>query len=154
MQQERLKKGAQGTEIFTILCRQRDRAVDWCWEIWKELGGELPATLDVQVPAMSAVIRLPIPSGDSVGDEGGRRSLTRAKVIEACVGALSDIPGYHDLLQQTEEQTGQKAELSLAWQTGGRLDWITQSQDYDTDHKKRSWSVLSGYSVMPVSPLP
>ncbi len=150
-QMEWLKRGGGGTEIFMLLHKERDRATDWCWEIWRELGGELPTTLDVMVPALQMTVRLPMPTGDYLGDTSQFGTMSRQGVIKACEKALGSLPTFQRIKQQRESETGEVVELALAWQTNGRLDWVTQQQDLDVEGRKRYWSVLGGFGTMPVS---
>lgn len=131
-----LKRGQRGSHVFIMKVSERTRALDWFWELWRDLGGELPQKLDVQVPALSTSVRLKLPEDDE--EVGGRKTLDvlgpRA-VVDTCWGMLE---GVYD-----RQQIDRDTDVGLAWKTeDGRLDWI--AFDTTVQGRPRNWGVLVG----------
>lgn len=140
-------------------------------EIWRELGGLIPANIDVRLPAFDLRVRIPIPdevpchvddSDDAVHAPGsgpmalhssaygdgreGFRILTRDRLIATVENLAAIVPDWHDLL---EYRKNQGYGLELAWRRGTVLDWVTE--ETTVDGKPREWAVLSGIVLKQVS---
>ena len=137
-----LKSGRKGTHVFIMKIAERSRALDWYWELWRELGGELPLRIDVDVPALSTTVRLEIPEEDEVGSKRICKELSAQKIIKTCWRMMGEAVDLHDLLDQRDDRQGE-LDLELAWKAeDGALDWIA----YQTTvtGKARDWAILAG----------
>lgn len=135
-----LRHGRRGTHVFIMKIAERSRALDWYWELWRELGGELPTRLDIAIPALSTSVRLLIPEDpDQVGGQFAQKQLAAGTVVDTCWEMLEDVTDRETL----ERQRNMGMTIALAWKSvAGRLDWIA----YDTtvQGKSRGWAVLAG----------
>lgn len=140
-----LKDRHQGTQIFILKMGERSRAVDWYWEIWRELGGELPSRFDISVPSLSTSIRLLIPQeGEEVGNSKQCKQFDPEQVIQTCWEMLQKSIDIEDLKRQRAE-SGSKTDvnLQLAWKAmDGSLDWVAWSTT--VQRKSRNWALLAG----------
>ena len=125
--------------------------MDWMWEIWKDLDGVLPETLDIGIPDLQTTIRLKRPVEDSVGSMATCRALSRSKVLMTCLDGLRGLPRFDDLVHGVEREMGERPRLELAWQREGHLDWITKQDEGAEDGCRREWALLAGFSVLNVS---
>lgn len=143
-----LRKRGSGTHIFIIKIRQRSRALDWYWEIWRELGGELPSRVDIGIPALSTSVRLIIPEDDDPGGRMTRKLLNPKSAIHTCFDMIS---GAVDLDALTSFSKEPDLGLQLAWKTGdGYLDWLAWRTT--VIGKKRDWGILAGVARTQTSP--
>jgi len=146
-----LKNGRGDTQVFIFNCRERRRAMDWMWEIWKDLDGVLPEMLDIGIPDLQTTIRLKRPVEDSVGSMATCRALSRSKVLMSCLDGLRELPRFDDLVHGVEREMGERPRLELAWQREGHLDWITKQEEGAEDGVRREWALLAGLSMLNVS---
>lgn len=138
--------GKSGSHVFIIKISERTRAADWFWELWRDLGGELPQRLDVQIPQLGTSVRLAIPEDPE--EVGGRETLdilNPETVIDTCWEMLE---GIYD-----RDKVGRDTDVGLAWKTeDGRLDWL--AFDTTVQGRPRDWAILVGlarqnpYTVM------
>ena len=133
-----------GTQIFLVKFAERSRALDWYWQLWRDLGGELPTRLDVVVPAFSTTLRLPVPEDEyETGGRTTRAAMSPANVTRLAREAISGAVDTERLLQGRQDNL----QLEIAWMsTGGRLDWV--NWDTTVQGKKRDWAVLAGLARM------
>lgn len=145
-----LSTGRRGTHVFILNVGTRSRSVDWYWELWRDLGGELPTRIDVNVPHLSTVIRLNIPEDeDSVGGKATRAMLNPEAATKTCWDLLRDVVDMKDLMEQRGERE-QALVLKLAWKAlDGSLEWI--AHDTTVEGKVRDWAVLAGMAKGTVS---
>ncbi|KPV77586.1 uncharacterized protein RHOBADRAFT_51419 [Rhodotorula graminis WP1] len=148
----RLHFRTEGTNIFLFRTRTHAIAKEWVWRLYRALGGQLPRTLDVSVPGLGAVVRLPVPTGpgddgddeDEVmtGDEDERayRHLQPQVVVDACVAQLASVPEWREVVE-TAKRDG--AQLRLAWRRESTLDWVGKGH---RGEKKRDWAVIGGFA--------
>ena len=138
-----LKRGEKGRHVFIMKVSERSRAADWFWELWRDMGGELPRRLDIQIPALATSVRLAIPQDDD--EVGGRRTtdlLNPKTVVDTCWEMLEDI--------YDREKLDRDSDIGLAWKTeDGRLDWL--SFDTTVQGKIRDWAVLVGLARQDVN---
>ena len=141
-----LLNGRRGTQIFLVKFAERSRALDWYWQLWRELGGELPSRLDIVVPAFSTTLRLPVPEDEyEVGGKATRTAMSPERVTQLAKEAIASAVDYDRLLQGRSTQTD--LELAIAWKsTDGHLDWV--NWDTTVQGKKRDWAVLAGLAKM------
>ncbi len=150
-QYKMLKQDGSWTQVFVFIGRNKKTTRDWTWEIWRELGGELPDQLQVNVPDLESIIKLPIPSDDFVGSSSTCKIMTRKNILQACEEALLGMPHVRTLLEEARSATGSNLQLELAWQRGDQLDWISANDERTDEGRKRNWAVLEGFSVIAVS---
>ncbi|ORY24284.1 Pleckstrin homology domain-domain-containing protein [Naematelia encephala] len=133
-----LKRGRKGSHIFVLKIAERSRAVDWYWELWRELGGELPPRIDIFVPTFSTSVRLLVPEDEEVGGRRTRQDMNPKSLIKTCWDLLDEAIDLRDLLKGREEP-----DLELAWKTmDGSLDWLAHRTT--VQGKTRDWDVLAG----------
>jgi hypothetical protein len=138
--------GKSGSHVFIIKISERTRAADWFWELWRDLGGELPRRLDIQIPQLGTSVRLAIPEDPE--EVGGRETLdilNPETVIDTCWEMLE---GIYD-----HDKVGRDTDVGLAWKTeDGRLDWLAFNTT--VQGRPRDWAILVGlarqnpYTVM------
>jgi hypothetical protein len=144
-----LRQGRKGTHIFIMKLGERSRAIDWFWEIWRDLGGELPEMFEVIVPGLSTSVKMKIPKGDEVGGRQTLKDLHPKRVIETCEQLLREMVDFEGLERQKREQDGE-VDLELAWKdVDGGLDWIGHTTT--VMGKRRDWSILAGVAIAGVS---
>jgi hypothetical protein len=125
--------------------------MDWAWEIWKDLDGQLPMTLEVSVPDLRSVVRLSRPLEDSTGSIATCRALSRSRILKDTVTALQKMPNFGELLYNAQRETGETFRLELAWRREGHLDWITREDELGPDGTRRDWALLAGLAIISVS---
>ncbi|CAD6886632.1 unnamed protein product [Tilletia laevis] len=158
-----------GTNIILFNPRFPSAAVDWMWEIWRELGGMIPASIDVHMPTLDLHVRLPVPEeipdheaamlsertsttgalllhsslarkhGHAEAGQEGYKIVNRQSVIGLVVQLVEAEPQLRELLDWLVAG-GQQ--LELAWRRGTALNWIIQ--DMTVEMEPRCWALLSG----------
>lgn len=145
-----LSTGRRGTHVFVMKLGERSRAMDWYWEIWRELGGELPTQFDIEVPALSTSVRIKMPQDDV--DIGGRltqKQLNPRRLIDTCWDMVSQTIDVQEILDQ-KRQAGDQLDLELAWKgVDGVLEWVAWSNT--VQNRARDWAVLAGVAKLTVS---
>ncbi|GLB38456.1 putative pleckstrin homology domain containing protein [Lyophyllum shimeji] len=128
----------EGTNIFIFKHKNRSRAYDWIWQIWRQLGGQIPSTVEVRNLRMNTRVRIDVPS------DGGEISqvLSRANAIALCKNVLSSVPGWNELI---EREMIEGKSLELAWRMDTNLDWIWL--DDDVAGEERREAVLCGLAL-------
>ncbi|TKY85544.1 hypothetical protein EX895_005706 [Sporisorium graminicola] len=159
----------QGTDIVFFDCRARSVAADWMWELWRELGGLIPESLEVHVPSFGLKVRIPIPENmpversesittpasqlssekggllalSSIGksQDGGEgfKLINRNNVISMIWKLFCRIEQWKDLMEQSQKRG---LRLDLAWRRGTELDWVINERT--VENEPRHWAVLSG----------
>ena len=149
-QAEWLKRGRTGTHVFIMKIKERSRALDWYWELWRDLGGELPERIEISVPALSTSIRIMISKDDNmVGSKRVCRELSPQNTVKTCWEMMGEAIDLQDLLDQRNDQAGQ-LDLELAWKAiDGSLDWVAHRTT--VSGKPRDWAVLAGIARLEVS---
>ncbi|WVR06432.1 hypothetical protein IAU60_003463 [Kwoniella sp. DSM 27419] len=141
-----LRGRKRGTQVFIMKLGERSRALDWYWEIWRDLGGELPDRMEIGVPSLSTSIRLLVPRDDENGMVGGAEQLrmfAKDKVVQTCWDMLTESLDVADLRRQSEEIHGERLRLEMAWKSSdGGLDWV--AFDSTVQKKGRAWALLAG----------
>lgn len=130
------------------------------WELWRELGGEIPRALDIHMPAIDVRVRVPIPEevpeeftheyasvGAALTLRGeGFKIMTKERLLSTVLGLAKGHPDWCNLI---ELATKQGIKFELAWRTGTTLDWVRESQTVSGE--PRDWAVLCGQVVKEVS---
>ncbi|KAF8073812.1 Pleckstrin homology domain-containing protein [Lyophyllum atratum] len=133
------QRSKEGTNIFIFKHKSRSRAYDWIWQLWRQLGGQIPNTIDVRNPRLNTRVKIDIPSADAGNIS---QVFTRDNAIALTVNALRTVPGWNELIQR-ELKEGKS--LQLAWRVDTNLDWIWL--DDDVDGEERRWAVLCGLAL-------
>ncbi|KAK0562823.1 hypothetical protein OC844_002504 [Tilletia horrida] len=158
-----------GTNIILFNPRYASAAIDWMWEIWRELGGVIPAQIDVHMPTLDLHVRLPVPDevpereaamiserlsttgalllhshlarqhGHAEPGHEGYKLINRQSVIGLVVQLVEAEPQLRDMLDWL---MAGGLQLELAWRRGNTLDWIIQ--DMTVDFEPRCWALLGG----------
>lgn len=156
-----------GTNVVLFEARAMSVAADWLWELWRELGGHIPDSLEVHVPSADVRVRFPIPEempcqalddgaklpqsqselallsrADCVQPGGtgeGYKLINRRYLTTTMLRKLSGVKEWEEPLQ-TALKRGIR--LELAWRKGVTLDWVLH--DNSLDGHRRDWSVLCG----------
>ena len=139
-----------GRHVFVMKVAERSRALDWFWELWRELGGELPMRVDVTVPDLSTTVRLLLPTDDNaVGSRRVCRELSPKNTLKTCWDMMEKAIDLKDLLSQRRDK-GDDLDLELAWKSvDGTLDWVAYRTTV-TGHA-RDWALLAGVATSMVS---
>lgn len=158
-----LHRAKEGTNIFVFKVRSRTRALDWTWQLWyvscvtqshtctvdigsqcrRELGGQIPSSIDVSSPALEARIEIEVP--EVMDFERGYKVFSPTNVIELCRKSFSNVQDWKELVEQ---RLAEGKELALAWRMETKLDWIWM--EYDAEGTRREWAVLCGLALKQV----
>ncbi|KAE8222626.1 hypothetical protein CF319_g4199 [Tilletia indica] len=158
-----------GTNIILFNPRFSSAAADWMWEIWRELGGMIPPSIDVHVPTLDLHVRLPVPEevpdheaamltertsttgalllhsslarkhGHAEPGQEGYKLVNRQSVIGLVLQLVEAEPQLREMLDWL---VAGGLQLELAWRRGTTLDWIIQ--DLTVEMEPRCWALLSG----------
>ncbi|PWN27194.1 hypothetical protein BDZ90DRAFT_280110 [Jaminaea rosea] len=153
-----------GTNILLFDARGISVAADWVWDLWREVGGLIPETLEVHIPVLDLRIKFPIPeempadeadevtqqvacgegelaltNGTHRGGGEGYTLINRAHLSRTILRMLKGVPEWEEPLQIALKRG---ARFELAWRRGLTLDWVIH--DTTLDNQPRDWSVLCG----------
>ncbi|WWC88719.1 uncharacterized protein L201_003632 [Kwoniella dendrophila CBS 6074] len=150
-----------GSQIFIMKLAERSRSLDWFWEIFRELNGELPFKFDISIPDLSTSIRLFVNNNNDnnnnndgiskiqdddneIGNSKQCAKFQKDKVIKDCYEMLLNTSiNIEELKKQSEIGSSTRLNLQLAWKNNfGNLDWIVY--DNTVQGEKRDWNLLSG----------
>ena len=148
--QEQTRGRKNRSLVFVFMGRERTRMLDWCWQLWCDLGGQVPEQLRVQVPVFDSTIDLPRPSGPRTAI---LRAFSRSQILLDTFTALrAQLPDYDDLVAREKERSGgnQPLRLELAWEADMHLDWIPPFAEWSVENARRDWAVLAGLSMIQV----
>ncbi|WVQ73104.1 hypothetical protein IAR50_002668 [Cryptococcus sp. DSM 104548] len=133
----------KGTQIFLIKLSERSRALDWYWELFRDLGGELPDRFDVFTPSLSTYIRFRVSQGEEADTTALFKRFNRDRVIKTCWDVLNKDNTIDKLLKEREMETKEATDLELVWKgTDGVLDWVAYAST--VEGLKRPWAMLAG----------
>ncbi|KDQ11404.1 hypothetical protein BOTBODRAFT_57377 [Botryobasidium botryosum FD-172 SS1] len=141
---DRFRLRQAGLGVFIFKMKSRSRSIDWLWNLWRELEGEIPPSIEIRCPALGSRVRFEIPRFDPLGGEG-YKMFSRDYVLGLCRDSLAGIPNWDVLI---EEQLRNGGKLMLAWRKGTRLEWIWL--DEDVNGNRRNWEVLYGLALREV----
>ncbi|KAI5122450.1 hypothetical protein M0805_008762 [Coniferiporia weirii] len=130
-------RSSQGLNVFVLRPKSKSRAVDWIWNLWKELGGALPSSFEVSCPLVHSRVSIPIPDSGN-----GWKVLTRDYIIDQCSRALENSFAWRTVVQ-LPILNGRR--LELCWRTNTKLDWVWLKDD--VEGRKRDWEVLFGAAL-------
>lgn len=132
-------RAKEGTNIFIFKLRSRSRAYDWFWLLWRHMGGQLPATLDIRNPQLNTKVSVDIPEDYILNSEKLYSMFRRENIISLCMDTLQAVPQWYHLIERELEKG--KA-LQLCWRVDSNVDWVWL--DDDVYGVSREWSVLCG----------
>ena len=149
-----LRTGRRGTHVFILKAHHRSSAVDWFWELWRDLGGELPERFEISIPTFQSSVRIAVPQDEDDDMVGSRRvcaAMSPDKTIRQCVDMTRQAVDLDHLLEQRQKAGLEKEpQLELVWKCQeGTLEWITGKTTLLG--LKRDWSVLAGVALTGVS---
>lgn len=140
-------RSREGTNIFLFQHKNRSRAWDWTWQLWRYLGGTLPPSIEVHNPRLNSTVTIDIPYRLQVDTDELYAMFTRDNIIQLCVQSLSTVPDWFALVEQEITQHGKR--LDLCWRRDAHLDWLWL--DEDVYGNERPWATLAGLAVQKVS---
>ncbi|KAF9565683.1 hypothetical protein CPC08DRAFT_629344 [Agrocybe pediades] len=129
----------EGTNIFVFKLKSRSRAYDWIWQLWKQMGGEMPRTVDIHNPRLNTKVTIDVPENAELDSTALYDLFKRENVIKMCMELLPAVPDWQHLVE-TEIKKGKS--LQLAWRLKANLDWVWL--ETDVEDKERDWAVLCG----------
>ncbi|KAI0372157.1 hypothetical protein BV20DRAFT_940447 [Pilatotrama ljubarskyi] len=132
----------RGTNVFVFKIKCRTRAVDWVWQLWRHLGGQLPPTIEIRSPTLDTRITIDVPGFDTADLDAAYAVFTRANIIGLCAKFLGTAPEFRALM---ERERAEGATFELAWRHGTNLDWVWRESD--VRDKPRKWAVLCGLAL-------
>ncbi|OXM79382.1 spore wall assembly-related protein [Cryptococcus neoformans Bt63] len=152
-----LRGHKKGTQIFILKLPERSRALDWYWELWRDLGGRLPERFDILVPVVSTSIRMNISEEVDNGQaDSGQllRHFCPGTVITTSWETLRKKTAFDDIIQQARlQRIKDEVDLQLVWKASdGVLDWVAYLET--VEGKKRPWALLAGLARLQNNPSP
>ncbi|KDR82730.1 hypothetical protein GALMADRAFT_844524 [Galerina marginata CBS 339.88] len=136
----------EGTNIFVFKLKSRSRAYDWCWQLWRQMGGQIPRTIDVYNPRLSTKVTIEVSEEDQLNSAALYQLFKRENILNLCMETLRKVPHYKYLVVG-EIEKGKS--LQLAWRLDATLDWMWLETDVSGKH--RDWSVLCGLAFKQAS---
>ncbi|KDQ62280.1 hypothetical protein JAAARDRAFT_454727 [Jaapia argillacea MUCL 33604] len=128
----------QGINIFVFKLKSRTRAVDWMWELWRHMGGQIPPHIEVHCPALETRMKIDISADDDVLDV-----VSRGNILELCTKTLGTLRDWEYVVMRPLADGS--ATLELAWRQETKLDWVWQEED--VHGRPRDWAVISGLAL-------
>ncbi|EMD39935.1 hypothetical protein CERSUDRAFT_112180 [Gelatoporia subvermispora B] len=137
------------TQIVIFKVKSRSRAVDWVWNLWRHLGGQLPSALEIWSPTLDTRVEINIPNHDTPSATAAYAVFNKDNLIKLCGKSLRSMQEYKSLI---EDRLAEGATFELAWRHGTILDWVWQLDD--VQGQSREWAVLSGLALKQGGTLP
>ncbi|KAH7921911.1 hypothetical protein BV22DRAFT_1197834 [Leucogyrophana mollusca] len=139
--------GKEGTNVFVFKTKSRTRALDWTWQLWRHLGGEIPSTIEVRCPSIEARVKIDVPVIDIINMERAYTMFSRRNIIELVQKSLgsshhSGDAASRDWKYVIEREMAAGKTLELAWRMEAKLDWVWQEDDIEGN--PRPWAILCG----------
>jgi len=134
-----LRRMKEGSNIFVFKLKSRSRAYDWIWQLWREMGGQLPSTIEVRNPRLDTTVRIDVPIAEN---DQIYKVFSRDNVIRLCMDSLRSVPDWKNVI---ERQMAKGQTLQLAWRADTNIDWIWLQHDAYRD--PRRWAVLCGLAL-------
>ncbi|KAI0354962.1 hypothetical protein OH77DRAFT_1404179 [Trametes cingulata] len=129
----------RGTNVFVFKVKCRTRAVDWVWNLWRHLGGQLPPAIEIRSPTLDTRVTIDVPSSDL---DAAYTVFTRSNIIGLCTKFLGTAPEFRALMAR---ERAEGATFALAWRHGAQLDWVWRERD--VREQPRKWAVLCGLAL-------
>lgn len=140
----------EGTNVFVFKPKCRTRAMDWCWQLWRHLGGKIPTSIELRCPAIGTRVDLDVPAVDEVSIDKVYHMFSRKNIIDIVRKSLTSSCGSHEVASRDWEHVVERkiaagTKLELAWNLEAKLDWIWKEED--VMGKPRPWAVLCGLAM-------
>lgn len=140
----------EGTNVFIFKPKCRTRAMDWCWQLWRHLGGKIPASIELRCPAIGTRIDLDVPAVDEANIDKAYRIFSRRNIIDTVQKSLASSCGSHEVASRdwkhvVEREIAAGTTLELAWNLEAKLDWVWKEED--VMGQPRPWAVLCGLAM-------
>ncbi|OCH86402.1 hypothetical protein OBBRIDRAFT_797244 [Obba rivulosa] len=145
----RTRESSRGTQILIFKVKSRTRAIDWVWNLWRHLGGQLPSTLEIRSPTLDTRLEINIPNYDTPSAAAAYAVFNKDNLTRLCEKSLRAMPEYRALV---ECRLAEGATFELAWRHGANLDWVWQLEDVRGN--PREWAVLCGIALKQGDQLP
>ncbi|KAG2039604.1 hypothetical protein BDR03DRAFT_1008925 [Suillus americanus] len=140
----------EGTNVFVFKPKCRTRAMDWCWRLWRHLGGKLPPSIELRCPAIGTRVDLDVPAVDEVNIDKAYHMFSRRNIIDTVRKSLASSCGSHEVASRdwnyvVEREIAAGTTLELAWNLDAKLDWVWKEED--VMGQPRPWAVLCGLAM-------
>lgn len=140
----------EGTNVFIFKPKCRTRAMDWCWQLWRHLGGKIPTSIELRCPAIGTRIDLDVPAVDEANIDKAYRIFSRRNIIDTVQKSLASSCGSHEVASRdwkhvVEREIAAGTTLELAWNLEAKLDWVWKEED--VMGQPRPWAVLCGLAM-------
>jgi len=145
-----LDRMQEGTNVFIFKPKCRTRAMDWCWRLWRHLGGKIPPSIELTCPAIGTRIDLDVPAVDEVNIDKAYHMFSRRNIIDTVRKSLASSCGSHEIASRdwnyvVERKIAAGTTLELAWNLEAKLDWVWKEED--VMGQPRPWAVLCGLAM-------
>lgn len=97
-----------GTHIWLFDARSASNSADWMWDLWRELGGQIPEAIDVHIPVLGFRVRIPIPDEIPLLQQKSNQKSMRT----------STKPGVKSLFRAMDEKDDDEEDDSLLMEGG------------------------------------
>lgn len=143
-------RGREGINVFIFKPKCRTRAMDWCWQLWRHLGGKIPASIELRCPAIGIRFDLDVPAFDEVSIDKAYHMFSRRNITDAVRKSMASSYGSHEVASRdwnhvVERKIAAGTTLQLAWNLGAKLDWVWKEED--VMGQPRPWAVLCGLAM-------
>ncbi|KAG2151386.1 hypothetical protein DEU56DRAFT_777628 [Suillus clintonianus] len=143
-------RAPEGTNVFVFKTKCRTRGMDWCWQLWRHLGGKIPASIELRCPAIGTRVDLDIPVVDADNIDKAYHMFSRRNIIDIVRKSLGSSCGSHEVASRdwkhvVEREIAAGTTLELAWNLGAKLDWVWKEEDVMC--QPRPWAVLCGLAM-------
>ncbi|OJA08772.1 hypothetical protein AZE42_01293 [Rhizopogon vesiculosus] len=143
-------RAKEGTNVFVFKAKCRTRAMDWCWQLWRHLGGQIPSSIELRCPVIGTRVSLDVPIVDAVHISRAYDMFSRRNIIDIVRNSLSSSPDSHETASRdwkhvVEPEIAAGKTLELAWRVDAKLDWVWQEED--VMGQPRPWAVLCGLAM-------
>ncbi|KAG2155842.1 uncharacterized protein EDB93DRAFT_1128478 [Suillus bovinus] len=140
----------EGTNVFVFKPKCRTRAMDWCWQLWRHLGGKIPTSIEIRCPAIGTRVDLDVPAVDEVNIDKAYHMFSRKNIIDTVRKSLASSCGSHEVASRdwnhvVERKIAAGTTLQLAWNLEAKLDWVWKEED--VMGQPRPWAVLCGLAM-------
>ncbi|KAG1742396.1 uncharacterized protein EDB91DRAFT_1279626 [Suillus paluster] len=144
------RRANEGTNVFVFKAKCRTRAMDWYWQLWRHLGGEIPASIELRCPAIGTRIDLDVPVAHAVNIDNAYHMFSRRNIIDIVRKSLGSSCNSHEVISRdwkhvVEREIAAGTTLELAWSFEAKLDWVWKEED--VMGQSRPWAVLCGLAM-------
>ncbi|KAH9922789.1 Pleckstrin homology domain-containing protein [Epithele typhae] len=133
---------SRGTNIFVFKLKSRTRAVDWVWQMWRAMGGQLPPSIEINITALDTRVTIDVPGHDAGDIDAAYDVFQKKNITQLIETRLREAPEYRSLLER-EQAAG--TEFEFAWRHDTDLDWVWRERTVVDEPRK--WAMLSGLAL-------